>query len=81
MSEITPNLEEMLETHLETELMALEFCPAGEFPRIFRKSCNLGKIPRFLTRPFPARFASIYTQTGLSNDPAQFRIPVLYIYP
>ena len=51
-SQMTPNLEEVLSTHVETKLVALEFCPGREFSRMIEKSFDFGTIPRF---PTPAQ--------------------------
>ena len=49
---MTPNLVEVLSTHVETKLVALEFCPGRDFSRMIEKSFDFGKIPRF---PTPAQ--------------------------
>ena len=52
-SQMTPNLVEVLSTHVETKLVALEFCPGRDFSRMIEKSFDLGKIPRFQTPAQP----------------------------
>ena len=48
-SQMTPNLQEVLSTYVETKLVALEFCPAREVSRMIEKSFDFGKILRFST--------------------------------
>ena len=52
-SQMTPNLVEVLATHVETKLVALEFCPGRDFSRMIEKSFDFGKIPRFQTPAQP----------------------------
>ena len=51
-SQMTPNLVEVLSTHVETKLVALEFCPGRDFSRMIEKSLDFSKFPRF---PTPAQ--------------------------